>query len=263
MRRLAAPAILLDVVDLAERDRIVTFLTAEHGKRRGVARGARAKYSRFAGQLQPLAKVDVGWFEKEGRDLVRISEVALLRAAAPLQRDLEGILLGAYLAEHMTVFAQENEDSHRLFRLLDATLEALLAGVDRDLAARYYEVWVLRLSGIFPVPRGCPLCGRPLGDRAVLLASEAAVACPDCARAAAGGGIEIGAAELDVLRRTGSEPVERLAERPPPRAALRRVEALAARVRREFLGHELKSHGVMQRTLAALDAAGGAMGSPG
>ena len=47
----SAEAILLDVVDLHDRDRIVTFLTRERGKLRGVARGARRKYSRFAGQL--------------------------------------------------------------------------------------------------------------------------------------------------------------------------------------------------------------------
>ena len=40
---------------LHDRDRIVTFLTREYGKKRGVARGARVKHSRFGGQLQPLA----------------------------------------------------------------------------------------------------------------------------------------------------------------------------------------------------------------
>ncbi len=62
MRTLSAVALILDVFDLHERDRIVTLLSAEYGVRRGVARGARTKYSRYAGQLQPLAKVDVTWF---------------------------------------------------------------------------------------------------------------------------------------------------------------------------------------------------------
>jgi DNA repair protein RecO (recombination protein O) len=57
---LASEALLLDVAELHDRDRIVTFLTREHGKKRGVAQGARRKYSRFAGQLQPLAKVHLG-----------------------------------------------------------------------------------------------------------------------------------------------------------------------------------------------------------
>ncbi|HXM70106.1 MAG TPA: DNA repair protein RecO, partial [Thermoanaerobaculia bacterium] len=102
-------ALLLDVRDLAERDRIVTFLTRERGKKSGVAQGARAPHSRFAGQLQPLAKVQITWFEKPGRDLVRISSVELVRPVHRLQADLEGILLGSYLADHMLEFAQEDE----------------------------------------------------------------------------------------------------------------------------------------------------------
>ena len=103
MRILSGEAILLDAIDLHERDRIVTFLTAEWGKKRGVARGARAKYSRFAGQLQPLSKVAVRWFEKDGRELVRIESVELIEPCRALLEDLDGILLASYLAEHLVI----------------------------------------------------------------------------------------------------------------------------------------------------------------
>src|SRR5262245_8532413 len=107
----SAEALILSVRDLQDRDRIVTFLTREHGKKSGVAQGARVKHSRFGGQLQPLAKAQVTWFEKEGRELGRISSVELIRTAHPIQEDLEGILLGSYLADHMLEFAQEGESS--------------------------------------------------------------------------------------------------------------------------------------------------------
>src|SRR5947209_18409558 len=108
MHLFTAEALVLDVFDLHDRDRIVTFLTREQGKKRGVARGARTKYSRFAGQLQPLAKVLVTWFEKEGQDLARVSSVELVRPADRLHADLDGILTGCYLADHAIEFAQEN-----------------------------------------------------------------------------------------------------------------------------------------------------------
>ncbi len=250
MRSLSAEALLLDTINLKERDRIISFLTSEWGKKRGVAQGARAKYSRFSGQLQPLAKVAVTWFEKEGRDLVRISEVELVRSAVPLQEDLEGILLGSYLAEQMSEFSQENEESEKSFRLLDTTLAALLEGCDRDLAARYFEVWVLRLNGIFPAPRECPLCGEQIEGHAVLLESEGAVVCTRC-----GGGqrqIAIHGGELEFLTRSAGENLPQMADRPPARTVLRRIESLCAHVRRQFLQSELKSYGVMKRTLASL-----------
>src|SRR6202047_1361761 len=199
-------ALLLDVRDLAARDRIVTFLTRERGKKSGVARGPRARHSRFAGQLQPLGKAQITWFEKPGRDLVRISAVELVRPVHRLQADLEGILLGSYLADHMLEFAQEDESSELLFRLLDSTLEALLAGVDQDVAARYFECWVLRLGGIFPAPDACPRCATPLAARAVLPPHGETLLCPACARGAVAAGLE------DVPLSDGGERPPR----PPP-----------------------------------------------
>jgi DNA repair protein RecO (recombination protein O) len=245
-----AEALILDVTDLHDRDRIVTFLTREYGKKRGVARGARVKHSRFGGQLQPLAKVEVTWFEKEGSDLVRLSTVELVRTAHPLQTDLEGLLLGSYLADHLLEFAQEQEASDHLFRLLDSTLEALLAGVDRDLATRYFESWVLRLAGVFPSPHSCPSCGGPFPpEGAILPRGGETLLCFEC-----GGviGLRISAATLDFLRRIGREGLPAAAGNPPAFAVLRQVEDLCAQVRRHFLQRELRSYDVIQKTLARL-----------
>ncbi len=241
-------AIILSVFDLHDRDRIVTFLSREAGKKRGVAKGAKMKHSRFGGQLQPLAKVAVTWFEREGKDLARISSVELVRSAHAAQEDLEGILLGSYLADHVLEFAQEGEVSDPLYRLLDSTVDALLAGVDRDLAARYFECWILRLAGIFPAPWSCPGCGAPFAEAgAVLPRNGESLLCRDC-----GGddGLAVGPPSLAFLQRIGRENLPATAVDPPPAASLRRIEELCARVRRGFLQRELRSYEVIQQTLA-------------
>jgi DNA repair protein RecO (recombination protein O) len=248
MALLTAEALILDVMDLHDRDRIVTFLTREHGKKKGVAKGARVKHSRFGGQLQPLAKAQVTWFEKEGRDLARISSVELVRTAHPLQTDLEGILLGSYLADHLLEFAQEGEDSDHLYRLLDTTVEALLAGVDRDLAARYFEAWVLRLAGVFPAPHACPSCGLPFPpEGAMLPRSGEMLLCLECGGRS---GFAVSPAALELLCRIGRESLPAVAERTPSASVLRQVEDLCAQVRRHFLQRELRSYDVMRATLA-------------
>lgn len=249
MTLITAEALLLDVRDLHDRDRIVTFLTREHGKKKGVAKGARTRHSRFAGELQPLTKVQVTWFEKEGRDLVRISSVEMVRSAHRLQEDLDGILLGSYLADHLLEMAQENEPSDLFFRLLDSTLDALLAGVDRDLAARYFEVWVLRLAGVYPPPHECPACGRPL-DWAVLPSNGETLLCLDCGGGEAG--LIVRPETLEILRGIGRLSLPKLAETPPAPAALRQLEEVSARIRRHFLQRELRSYEVIQKTRAAL-----------
>jgi DNA repair protein RecO (recombination protein O) len=266
-------ALVLDVRDLHDRDRIVTFLTRERGKKSGVARGARTRHSRFAGQLQPLAKAQITWFEKEGRDLVRISAVDLVRPVHRLQADLEGILLGSYLADHMLEFAQEDESSDLLFRLLDSTLEALLTGADQDVAARYFECWMLRLAGIFPSPDACPQCGAALAGRAVLPAHGETLLCLTCGgggdgAGGAGGrrpgpiqgrgevrrgrGLLVTVETLEFLRGIGRWTLPQASQAAPAAATLRQVEELCARVRRQFLQRELRSYEVIQRTRAAL-----------
>lgn len=266
MRLISCEALVLDVRELQERDRIVALLCAEHGHKQGVARGARTKYSRFAGQLQPLSKVAVTWFEKDSSDLVRIREVSLVRSAAKLYEDLEGILLGSYLAEHLLKFTVDGEPAPTLYRLLDSTVEALLGGCDRPLAARYLEIWTLRLTGIFPSPTECPLCGAALLERAVLIGDDLGLVCSSCADSgvsgeegeAMSGRFVVGEGVLELLRRSGRENLASLAADPPTVAVLGRTERLCARVRRAFLQDELKSYRVMRQTLGTDSEMGGA-----
>jgi DNA repair protein RecO len=247
-------ALLLQVSDLQEGDRVVELMTHRHGRKRGAARGAKRRHSRFAGQLQPLARVHVTWFERPDRELARIREVQLTRPAHRLQEDLEGILLACYLAEQVKVFAPEGQAEEVLFRLLDTTVEALLAGVDRDLATRYFETWILRLAGIFPPPRECPGCGASLVSQgAVLPRGGEALICKACA-AGGNGALVVEASVLDLLGRIALEPLGGVAAMPPEVGTLRRVEELCGAVRRRFLQHELKSYEVMGRTLAGVRA---------
>jgi DNA repair protein RecO (recombination protein O) len=250
-----AEAIILDVFDLHDQDRIVTLLTRERGKVRGVARAARRKYSRFAGQLQPLAKARVVWFESSGRELVRLSSVELVRTAEGCMQDLEGILLAGYIAEHITEFAQENEESDHLFRLLDSTIDALLAGVDADLATRYFEAWVLRLAGIFPPPLECPSCGREVnGSGSVLPPGGEGLLCSECG-AEAPGDLRVGVGAIAFLLRITNTSVRKMAKEGVTSKVLREVEEINKRVRRAFLQRELKSYRVMRETLARVEGA--------
>ena len=248
----SAEALLLDVVDLHDYDRIVTFLTREWGKKRGVAKGARRKHSRFGGQLQPLGKARVEWMEKDNRDLVRISSVELQRSARHLQQDLEGLLLSAYLADHIQEFVQENEASDLFFRLLDSTVQALAGGVDRHLATRYFEAWVLRLAGIFPAPESCPQCGRVLEvSGVVLLASGESLVCRSCARTEARAR-NVSPQAVEFLRRIDGVKLVDLDHVRPTISTLDEVEQICTKVRRSFLQKELRSYQVIRETISGL-----------
>ena len=75
-----ADALILRTYKLGEADRIVVFLTRDRGKKRGVAKGARRRESRFVGALEPLTRAGVAYFERERRELVRLNYVETQRS---------------------------------------------------------------------------------------------------------------------------------------------------------------------------------------
>src|SRR5207237_2490477 len=98
MRLQRTEAIILHTFPARERDKMVVFLTPEHGKVKGFAYGARGIKSRFGAALEPLAKVRIGWAEREAEEAVRIESVELVRSLFPAQQNLVTSVAGTYIA---------------------------------------------------------------------------------------------------------------------------------------------------------------------
>lgn len=141
---------MLRTYALGEADRIVVFLTRDRGKKRGVAANARRSRRRFGGTLEPLTEVRVEYREHEQHELVRVHYAELVRSplGAPTP---EALSCSAYFAELLDACAPEGDADERLFRLGAAALDALVCGAPPDPLARYFECWLLRLQGIYPV----------------------------------------------------------------------------------------------------------------
>ena len=74
MRISRTEAIVLHTYAARERDKLVVFLTPDLGKRKGWAYGARSIRSRFGASLEPLAKVRIGFIEKETEETEKNAE---------------------------------------------------------------------------------------------------------------------------------------------------------------------------------------------
>jgi DNA repair protein RecO (recombination protein O) len=145
-----AEALVLRTYKLGEADRIVVFLTRDRGKKRGVAPNARKSRKRFGAALEPLTEVRVSYFEKERRELVMVNYAEPVRS--PLSAiSPEALGYSHYFAELIDEWAAEADVDERLYRLGTSALEALVSGVPADALARYFECWLLRLQGVYPV----------------------------------------------------------------------------------------------------------------
>lgn len=239
-----AEALVLRTYKLAEADRIVVFLTRDRGKKRGVARGARKSRRRFAGSLEPFTRVDVTYFEKESRELVRIDEAVALespfRAASG-----DGFRYVGYFAELIDAWAQDSDPNETLFRLGAATLDAVAAGVPVVPLARYFELWLLRLQGVYPSMRACQRCGTGLDDRGAWLARPAMVLlCGRCREHGIAADLSPGA--LAFLGAASTAPPARVADLPWSPAIAREVEAVHRAILVAHLDRESRASRVLR-----------------
>lgn len=244
MRLHSSDSFILGTHALRETDRIVSFLTRDAGKKRGVARGARRAKSVFSGALEPMTEARVVYYEKEGRELVSINAADPIRPSFALSKSLDTALLLSTLAESLETFVSESDPAEPFYRLARHAMDALFAGAPATLVAAYFDVWVLKLSGLFPSPRECAGCGRPLGESEPLLFDERkpGFVGSECRQ---GTVLRLTPEARRALSAFLSGPLDPGA-RPGGLAEIARVAQLA---RRHFLGHELKSQRVLAEVL--------------
>ena len=203
MSLISGTAFVLRLDPISEKDLAASILVRGRGVVRGVVRGARGN-ARKASALQLLTEVAVTVYRREGAELARFDSLEIVESAFHLAARPDTAMLLPYLAEHLLTFVPDSDPGEEIYRLTRHVLDALTDGAGADLAARYFEVWLLRFAGLLPAPEGVPAAARDLVAAAQRL------------------------------------PLPRLPGFPS--SALRAAEELCREIRREFLGHELKSY---------------------
>jgi DNA repair protein RecO (recombination protein O) len=160
---ISSDALVLRTYKIGESSKVVVLLTRDLGKVRAVARGARGRRSRYRSALEPMSEVRVGLYGRQGAELYRLGPCELLRSAfRAAGQGLEASLVLQYLAELLDAFAQEGEAEEKVYRLARAAVTAAEEGIAPIALARYLEVWLLRLHGLYPSVEACASCDRSL-----------------------------------------------------------------------------------------------------
>jgi DNA repair protein RecO (recombination protein O) len=131
--------IILHRIDFGEADRLLTVFTPRLGRLRLLAKGARKLTSRKAGHIEPFTYVHL--LVARGRNLDIVSQVETLEAFRPLREDLERASQAYYLAELISGFIEEGDETR-----------------DPALALRFFELRSLGLAGYQPQLFFCVEC---------------------------------------------------------------------------------------------------------
>ena len=205
-----------------EGDLIVSFLTRDLGKLRGVARAARRPKSGFGSGLERLSQVRMSYFQRENRELVTIDSCELVRSQFALSKDFAAACALDFFAEVSEQLLPAAEPGEKYFRLLIAALNELHSGADSGTAGvawkatTYFSLWTVRLAGLLPELHVCAGCGAALeAERAWFARSPSGLHCGDCRRdSGLHGAWELSAESRDLAEEMLRTPVGQLRERP-------------------------------------------------
>jgi DNA repair protein RecO (recombination protein O) len=251
-------AIVLRTYPLKEADLVVSFLTRDQGKLRGVAKRARKPKSVFCSGLERLSHVRMAYFQRESHELVNLDSCELIRSQFNLASDYQASIALDYFAEASDILLPSGEANERFFRLLVAVLESLqpvgggngavgseTGAVGNEIgkvwrAVTYFSLWAVRLSGWLPELHACLSCGSVLNDpetptRAFFSRGQAGLMCGDCRRSmGAGNSWELSRESREIAGQILRQPVAQL-------GPTHWSQATAADLRR-FLVQQMESH---------------------
>jgi len=239
-----AEAIVLRQYPLSDSDRIIVFITREYGKIRSAAKGVKKIQSHMAGSLEPLNHIRLEFYTREGRDLGQIRQVELVHSYLGMNPDLKRICAFNYFAEIAGEIAQDNQANAPLFRLLLAVLQSGEKHAVNQALIRYFEIWCLKLSGLFPNYGYCSNCGKCVKDERFFARLEAGQGlCSTCAR---GRGLKIGASASAALERMTKLSPEQFMTYPLSEEAAGDLERLSGRLLDLHLEKRLKSYRILK-----------------
>jgi len=158
-------AVVVRTYALGDTSRIAVLYSREFGLIRGVAKGARGPRRPFGAGLEPLSRVDVVLYRKDGRDLDLLSKVDVIDSWP--DAGFARVVHAQAVLEFVDRLVWETEHEPRLYDLVLAALAALRAAPEKALASitLAFQLQGAGVLGYRPVADRCAGCGQPPADR--------------------------------------------------------------------------------------------------
>ncbi|MBQ9721156.1 MAG: DNA repair protein RecO [Oscillospiraceae bacterium] len=197
--KIVTKGLVLRETQTKEADKVLTVLTAEHGRLAVVARGARRKNSKIAAASQLLAFSELVLYEQRG--WMMLSEASTLSLWERVRLDVELLSLASYFSEMTEAVTGEGEPAEELLSLLLNALYALdTLRKPPELVKAAFELKLLSLSGYEPLVADCAVCGKAAPEEPLFDAEQGVVLCRTCAGVAAGRMLPLDAGSLAAMR---------------------------------------------------------------
>ncbi|HEX9780760.1 MAG TPA: DNA repair protein RecO [bacterium] len=177
-----ADAIVLRRYAFRETSVVVTCLTQEFGKLKGLVKGLRAHPNRYRSAMEPLTVNRIVFYDTRSSQLHLISQCELMNGLGALQRDLDTAVAAAFCVDLTDTVVPLEEPAPPVYVLLRDTLErlALATGTDVEAARLHFVLRFLRVSGFHPQIDQCAGCARRVEREGYWSHREGGLLCASC-----------------------------------------------------------------------------------
>lgn len=238
-------AVVIRRSDFGEADRLLTLFSADRGKTRAIAKGARKPQSRKTGHVELFMRSR--FLVAEGRDLDIVTQAETVETYAALRGSLVRATYAGYIVELLDRFTVDDDPHRDIYDLLTLALETLATSDDPLLLARYYELRLLSLTGFQPRLFNCVACGEAITEQDQFFSPDlGGLLCPNCGvtepRA-----VPVSAAGVKVMRYLQTRPWASVSQLRLQPAMLHEIERVLYDYLTHILERNLKSVDFLQR----------------
>ena len=159
-----AEAVVLRTWPIHEADLIVSLLTRDQGKIKGVAKAASKSRRRFGGALEPMTHVMANYVEKPRQELVRLDSFEIVSSPLSVPVDYGRAAALGFYSEVLEEILPDRDPQDAVFRLLLAVLEHTKTSVIW-MPVTYFGLWITRLMGWMPDVLHCTVGGEAFAGR--------------------------------------------------------------------------------------------------
>jgi DNA repair protein RecO (recombination protein O) len=176
-------AIILSSRVFGESDKILRFLTLRSGKLTGIAKGGKKSQKRFMNTLELFNHIDIEYFEKSEKGMVRIDNADLREANSGIESSFRRMCIASFFAEFVDRLTREKEPHADLFEVLKEALNKVKHVEFTYFDILYYQLGLLHRLGYMPNFTTCVQCGKDVSNDAPTSFSHerGGVVCGACA----------------------------------------------------------------------------------
>jgi DNA repair protein RecO len=149
MRQFRTQAIILNRTDYGEADRIISFLTPDHGKVKAIAKAVRKSKSKLAGGIELFSVSDISFIPGR-REISTVVSTRLIKHYGNIVNDLDRTNAGYGFIKKLDKVTEDSPELDYFYLLQEAFSALDDHSIDLNIIELWFNMQLLRLMGHSP-----------------------------------------------------------------------------------------------------------------